>query len=152
MFGTRVVTFLATLFVAALVSFSNPSPALAQTTSDQDARMRVLQQRIDDLSKQLKDIQDEQAKTSKTVTTVDKAWNTFIKGFFGTLDVSIDYTTKGTEDMLAYHLPYKGPTGGPPCILDLTNPKSGGAHPYGRVSWMAMMSSNGSNIGYRGSH
>jgi hypothetical protein len=30
--------------------------------------MRVLQQRIDDLSKQLKEIQDEQAKTTKTVS------------------------------------------------------------------------------------
>ena len=52
--------------------------------------MRILQQRIDDLSKQLKQIQEEQAKTSKTVGTTDKAWTTFIKGFFGTLDVSID--------------------------------------------------------------
>src|ERR1700755_626101 len=113
MFGTRVVTFLATLFVAALVSFSNPSPALAQTTSDQDARMRVLQQRIDDLSKQLKDIQDEQAKQAKTVGTVDKAWNTFIKGFFGTLDVSIDYATKGMDGFVAYHIGNcTGPDGG----------------------------------------
>ena len=152
MFGTRVVTFLATLLVAALVSFSTTSPALAQAASDQDARMRVLQQRIDDLSKQLKDIQDEQAKQAKTVGTVDKAWNTFIKGFFGTLDVSIDYTTKGMKDMVAYHLACTGPNGGPPCILDHTNPKNGGAPPFGRVSWMAMMSSNGSNIGYRGSH
>jgi len=99
--------------------------------------MRILQQRIDDLSKQLKQIQDEQAKTSKTVATVDKAWNTFIKGFFGTLDVSIDYTTKGMEDMIAYHLACTGPNGGPPCTLDHTNPKG---PPFGRVSWMAMMS------------
>jgi len=114
--------------------------------------MRVLQQRIDDLSKQVKQMQDEQTKTTKTVSTVDKAWNTFIKGFFGTLDVSIDYTTKGMEDMVAYHLACSGPNGGPPCILDHTNPKNGGAPPYGRVSWMGMMSSNGSNVGYRGSH
>ena len=61
--------------------------------------MRILQQRIDELSKQLKQLADEQAKTTKTVSTVDKAWNTFIKGFFGTLDVSIDDTTKGINDM-----------------------------------------------------
>ncbi|HXI68181.1 MAG TPA: hypothetical protein VNH41_09595, partial [Steroidobacteraceae bacterium] len=141
--------------VAGVLCFSYSGPILAQAgaaPADEDAKMRVLQQRIDDLSKQLKQIQDEQAKTAKTVTTVDKAWNTFIKGFFGTLDVSIDYTTKGMEDMVAYHLACTGPNGGPPCILDLNNPKNGGAHPYGRVSWMAMMSSNGSNIGYRGSH
>jgi predicted porin len=149
MFGKRVVTFLAAWLVAVLVLFSYSSPISAQATADQEARMKILQQRIDDMSKQIKQMQDEQAKTSKTVSTVDKAWNTFIKGFFGTLDVSIDYTTKGMEDMIAYHLACTGPNGGPPCILDHTNPKGG---PFGRVSWMAMMSSNGSNVGYRGSH
>jgi predicted porin len=126
-------------------------PSLAQAApADQDAKMRVLQQRIDEMSKELKQLQDEQTKTSKTVSTVDKAWNTFIKGFFGTLDVSIDYTSKGMENMQAYHLlNCTGPTGGAPCTFDYTNPK---APPFGRVSWMAMMSSNGSNVGYRGNH
>src|SRR6516225_4476429 len=151
MFRTRVVTSLVAFLAIVVVLFTYSSPILAQT-ADQDAKMKVLQQRIDDMSKQLKEIQDEQAKNAKTVATVDKAWNTFIKGFFGTLDVSIDYTTKGMEDMVAYHLACTGPNGGPPCTLDLNNPKNGGAHPYGRVSWMAMMSSNGSNVGYRGSH
>ena len=104
MFGTRVVRFLAVWFAAVMVLLANPSPAFAQTTApDQDARMRILQQRIDELSKQLKQMADEQAKTTKTVSTVDKAWNTFIKGFFGTLDVSIDDTTKGMNGMQAYH-------------------------------------------------
>ncbi|MBV9725129.1 MAG: hypothetical protein JO299_08130, partial [Gammaproteobacteria bacterium] len=76
---------------AGLLYLSYAGPALAQATAqDQDAKMRILQQRIDDMSKQLKELQDQQAKTTKTVSTVDKAWNTFIKGFFGTLDVSID--------------------------------------------------------------
>ncbi len=148
MFGTRVVTYMAAWLVAVLVLFGNTTPALAQATADQDARMRILQQRIDDLSKQLKQIQDDQAKTSKTVSTVDKAWNTFIKGFFGTLDVSIDWTTKGMQDMQAFHIANcTGPTGGAPCTFG--GPK---APPYGRVGWMGMMSSNGSNVGYRGSH
>ncbi len=149
MFGTTVLRSLAVSLAAGMLYFSYSGPALAQAApADQDARMRVLQQRIDDLSKQLKDIQDQEAKTSKTVATVDKAWNTFIKGFFGTLDVSIDYTTKGMEDMHAFHIANcTGPTGGAPCTF-------GGekAPPFGRVSWMAMMSSNGSNVGYRGSH
>ena len=151
MFGTRVVTSLVAFLATVVVLFTYSSPILAQT-ADQDAKMKVLQQRIDDMSKQLKQIQDDQAKQAKTVSSVDKAWNTFIKGFFGTLDVSIDYTTKGMSDMVAYHLSCSGPNGGPPCILDHTMPKNGGAPPFGRVSWMAMMSSNGSNIGYRGSH
>src|SRR5215469_15880948 len=148
MLGTRVVTFLAAWLVAVLVLFANATPAFAQAAADQDARMKVLQQRIDDLSAQLKKIQDEQTKTEKTVGTIDKAWSTFIKGFFGTLDVSIDYTTKGMSDMLAYHIgACTGPDGGPPCAQGgLKGP------PFGRVSWMAMMSSNGSNVGYRGSH
>jgi predicted porin len=145
---------LAALLAAVPIVFCYSPPTLAQAApaaapTDPQAQMKILQQRIDDMSKQLKQMQDEQTKTSKTVSTVDKAWNTFIKGFFGTLDVSIDYTTKGMENMIAYHLACTGPNGGPPCILDTANPKG---PPYGRVSWMAMMSSNGSNIGYRGSH
>jgi hypothetical protein len=130
-------------------SYSGPTLAQAGAAADQDARMRVLQQRIDDLNKQVKDLQDQEAKNSKTVATVDKAWSTFIKGFFGTLDVSIDYTTKGMQDMIAYHWTCSGPNNAPPCPLDPTMPKG---PPFGRVSWMAMMSSNGSNVGYRGSH
>jgi predicted porin len=159
MCGTRVLRCLAISLVAGMLFFSysgqtraQATPATPATPADQEARMRILQQRLDDMSKQLKQMQDDQAKTAKTVSANDKAWNTFIKGFFGTLDVSIDYTTKGMEDMVAYHLACTGPNGGPPCILDHTNPKNGGAPPFGRVSWMAMMSSNGSNVGYRGSH
>src|SRR5215469_12016548 len=102
MFGTRALRSLSAGLAAGMLYFSYSGPALAQTTGDQDARMRVLQQRIDDMSKQIKDLQDQEAKTTKTVSTVDKAWNTFIKGFFGTLDVSIDYTTKGMDGMIAY--------------------------------------------------
>ncbi len=148
MFGTRVVTYMAAWLVAVLVLFGSTTPALAQTTADQEARMRILQQRIDDMSKQPKQMQDEQAKTTKTVSTVDKAWNTFIKGFFGTLDVSIDWTTKGMDGMQAFHIANcTGPTGGAPCTFGAQK-----AGPFGRVGWMGMMSSNGSNVGYRGSH
>ena len=151
MFGTRALRSLAVPIAAGMLYLGYAGPTVAQAPAqDQDAKMRFLQQRIDDMSKQLKQIQDDQAKQAKTVSAVDKAWNTFIKGFFGTLDVSIDYTTKGMEGMQAYHLlNCTGPTGGAPCTFDYTNPKS---PPFGRVSWMAMMSSNGSNIGYRGSH
>jgi len=147
--GTKVLKSLAVYLAAGMLYLCYSGPALAQAApADQDAKMRVLQQRIDDMSKQLKQMQDEQAKTEKTVSTVDKAWNTFIKGFFGTLDVSIDYTTKGMEGMQAFHIANcTGPNGGAPCTFG--GPK---APPFGNVSWMAMMSSNGSNVGYRGSH
>ena len=62
--------------------------------------------------------------------------------------MSVDYTTKGMEDMVAYHWG-SAPDGGPPYVNNGAKSPPG---PFGRVSWMAMMSSNGSNIGYRGSH
>jgi predicted porin len=151
MFGRKLVTSMVAFLATVVVLFTYSSPISAQTTADQEARMRILQQRLDDMSKQLKALQDEQAKQAKTVSTVDKAWNTFIKGFFGTLDVSIDYTTKGMEGMQAFHIANcTGPTGGAPCTFGAEKGPPFG--PYGRVSWMAMMSSNGSNVGYRGSH
>ena len=149
MCGTRLIRSLPAFLAAFLVVCSYSVATVAQTTDQSsDARMRVLQQRIDDLSKQLKKVQDEQTKTTKVVNTVDKAWNTFIKGFFGTLDVSIDATTKGMNNFVAYHYG-SAPNGGGP--YPNMGPKSP-ANPYGNVGWMAMMSSNGSNVGYRGSH
>ncbi|HYM03790.1 MAG TPA: hypothetical protein VET85_12645, partial [Stellaceae bacterium] len=138
--------------VAGLVMVCGYSAATFAQSADQsqDAKMRVLQERIDALSKELKSIKDTQDKESKTVGAVDKAWTTFSKGFFGTLDVSIDETTKGMNGMQAYHYACTGPTGGAPCTVDLAQGTK--APPFGRVGWMSMMSSNGSNIGYRGSH
>jgi predicted porin len=149
LFGTRVLRSLVASLAGVLVICSYSASTAAQTTDQsQDARMRILQQRIDELSKELKDMKAEQTKTTKTVGTIDKAWSTFIKGFFGTLDVSIDETTKGESDLIAYHWG-SAPNGGPP--YPNNGPKSPPG-PFGRVSWMTMMSSNGSNIGYRGSH
>jgi predicted porin len=147
MCGTRVLKSLAASLAAVMLWFSYSGPSLAQMAGDQEARMRILQQRIDDMSKELKKMQDEQTKTTKIVTSVDKAYTTFIKGFFGTLDVSIDATTKGIEGMVAYPYTCATPQGGLPCTPG--SPKAG---PNGRLGWMGMMSSNGSNVGYRGSH
>ena len=153
MSDTKRFRSLAALLAAVMVACVYSGQSVAQTAApgqavDEEARMRILQQRIDEMGKELKSLQEQQAKTSQTVGTVDKAWNTFIKGFFGTLDVSVDYTTKGMEDMIAYHYG-SAPNGGPP--YPNKGPKDPPG-PFGRVSWMGMMSSNGSNIGYRGSH
>ena len=150
MCSTRVLKSLIAS-VAALVTICGYSAASLAQSADQsqEAKMHVLQERIDALSKELKAVQDEQSKTSKTVGTVDKAWNTFIKGFFGTMDVSIDESTKGMNGMVAYGWGTANPTGGPPYV---NNGPKGQATPFGRVGWMPMMASNGSNVGYRGSH
>ncbi|HTD30899.1 MAG TPA: porin [Steroidobacteraceae bacterium] len=173
---------LVAVLAAVLIVFSYSGPTVAQSTdADTQARMRSLQQQLDELQKQLQSLKDQQAKaaadqqkiaadqqkmaadqqkvvaesakTAKTVSTTGKAFDTFMKGFFGTFDVSIDYTTKGMNGFVAY--PYSlapgvtSPTG--PFVV--SGPaKGGGAGPYGRVGWLAAMSSNGSNIGYRGTH
>ena len=149
MCSTRVLKPLIALIAALVMVCGYSAVGFAQSADQsQEAKMRVLQERIDALSKELKDIKDEQSKQSKTVGAVDKAWNTFIKGFFGTLDVSIDETTKGMNGMVAY--PYTCNAAGMGCVANIAGgPK---APPFGRVGWMSMMASNGSNIGYRGSH
>jgi predicted porin len=176
MCGSRVLRSLVALLAAFLVMFSYPAASVAQSTdqSMQD-RMRDLQQQIDQLNQQLKQMQQDQAKTQqqvqatqqqastaaqqvsatqKKVETADKAFNDLLKGFFGTLDMSIDETTKGMSDMLAFPYSCTGPGGTLPCTAG-TTPKmtpNWGPSPYGRVGWMSMMSSNGSNVGYRGTH
>ena len=150
MCGTRVLRSLAAILAAVLVICSYSTSTVAQTVDQQqEARTRILQQRIDELDRELKAIKEEQAKSAKTLSTVDKAWNTFIKGFFGTLDVSLDATTKGMSGMVAYTYTCT-PSGFAPCTQGPA--KNNGAGPFGKVGWMPMMSSNGSNVGYRGSH
>ena len=114
--STRVLRSLVALIAAIVTVCSYSAASFAQSADQsQEAKIRVLQERIDALSKELKSISEEQAKTTKSVATVDKAWNTFIKGFFGTMDVSIDETTKGMSDMIAYHWG-SAPDGGPPYV------------------------------------
>jgi predicted porin len=153
--GSRRLRTLIASLTGVLVLGSYSISTVAQTADQQEARMRVLQQRIDDLGKQLKAVQDEQTKTTKIVGTMDKAWTQFIKGFFGTLDVSIDATTKGMSNFVAYHYgTCTGPNFTAPCPQG--GPKTSDIppfqYPYGNTGWMPMMSSNGSNVGYRGSH
>jgi predicted porin len=84
------------------------------------------------------------AKTAPPESTFDK----IMKGFFGTLDLSVDYTTKGMDGLVAY--PYAYASGAPGSPYVISGPQK--APPYGRVGWLGAMSSNGSNIGYRGTH
>src|SRR5579863_5390377 len=151
MSGTRMLRPLAALLAATVVVFGYSAPTVAQSTDqDTQARIRILQERIDALGKELKGMKEEQGKTEKVVGAADKRMNTFMKGFFGTLDASMDYTTKGMNGMVAYPFSLApgvtSPTG--PFVQGAT-PKAG---PFGRVGWLASMASNGSNIGYRGTH
>src|SRR5579871_4316462 len=167
---TRVLRSLVALCAAAVVLFSYSAASIAQqsTTDAMQDRMRDLQQQIDQLNQQLKQMREDQAKTQQQASTAaqqatatqkkveasDKSMSDFMKGFFGTFDISIDETTKGMDGMLAYGYSCSGANGGPPCTAN-ASPKTTpnwGPSPYGRVGWMSMMSSNGSNVGYRGQH
>ena len=75
----------------------------------------------------------------------------FIKGFYGTLDVSIDDATKGMNGFVAYPYSYADPNN-PNSGYVRGAAKGGGAGPVGRVGWQPDLSSNKSILGYRGSH
>jgi predicted porin len=79
-------------------------------------------------------------------SSVDKALEALVNGFYGSLDVSVDGSSKGMDGMVAYHINGAG-TG-----LDYTNPKNGGAGPFGKVGWQPAISTNASGIGWRGTH
>lgn len=70
----------------------------------------------------------------------------FLKGFYGTLDVSFDDVTKGINGLTAYSYG----------LADPTNPNSGyvqgdkkGVQQVGRLGYLPALSTNKSQIGYR---
>jgi predicted porin len=128
-------------------------------------QMRIMMQRMDELQKQVQGIKQPPAATTTPAPagppqgpTVAKEkevskeplFEKFIKGFYGTLDVSVDDSTKGMNGMTAW--PYT--------LSDPTNPASPAVYsggpmkpgPVGRVGWQFDLSTNKSVLGYRGSH
>src|SRR3984957_5141898 len=156
--GSRVCACLVFIFFGVQVQ----AQTQAQTqTEELQNKMRTLQQQMDELNQELKSLQQQQqqqsqylqkatvaaTKAEETVTKQQSLWDSFMKGFFGTLDASVDYTTKGMNGMVANSWGYANGAPGSPFVV--TGIKGG---PYGNVSWLGAMSSNGSNIGYRGTH
>jgi hypothetical protein len=174
---------LVALLASGLIVFSYSERSVAQSAQDQAAqnqsiqdRMRILQERIDDLAKQLEAVKRDQsnataaaaaAATAPTSTSTpaavakaggkasggkepgaESSFDKFIKGFYGTMDVSLDDTTKGIKGLKAFEWSYANPLD--PTSPLVRGPQKGG--PVGRVGWLGALSSNGSNIGYRGSH
>jgi hypothetical protein len=72
----------------------------------------------------------------------------FLKGFYGTLDVSFDDTTKGINGLTAYSYG----------LADPANPNSGYVQggvkggPVGRLGYLPALSTNKSQLGYRNTH
>jgi predicted porin len=136
----------------------------AQTQALKD-QMRIMQQQMQDLQKKIDALSKQQQAAppaaagppsgaapsvgkGKEAAPAEPMFEKFLKGFYGTLDVSVDYTTKGMSNLVAYPYGYASGAPGSPYVI------TGGAKagPYGKVGWLGAMSSNGSSIGYRGAH
>ena len=155
---------LAAVLAFGLVILSCPIQGVAQTAPDPSVQnqMRVLQERIEALSKELDAIQKQQqqqaaaaaaapagkAAAAPKEAAAETKFDKFMKGFYGTLNVSLDETTKGIDQTSAFHWNYANP-------LDPGSGLVAGGNKgpaVGRIGYLLAMSSNGSNIGYRGSH
>jgi len=163
MIGNRARDSFAPALAVLLVVFSYSVRTSAQTPSSQELenKLRALQEQVTELNKELQALKEQQQQQSQDVqkATVaatqatetagkqQSAFNNFMKGFFGTLDASVDYTTKGMGGLNAYEWSYASGAPGSPFVQGAQK-----APPYGRVGWLGAMSSNGSNIGYRGTH
>jgi len=149
--------------------------ALADDAQENKAlkeQMRQMMQRMDALQKQVEALSRQQAATPPppVVTTPppvtvppppaqgpavvakveekEPLFKKFLSGFYGTLDVSLDDTTKGIRGLTAYSYGYAG--GAPGTGYVNNGPK--GAQIVGSVGYLGGLSTNKSVLGYRGSH
>jgi predicted porin len=163
MIGTRVRGPWVVVLTTLLAFAGHPVATFAQGAQEQalQNKLQDLQQRIDELNKELQAVKQQQQQQSQEVQKATLAANqaaatagkqqslfdTFMKGFFGTLDASVDYTTKGMDGLVANSWAYASGAPGSPYV-----PTGVKAPPFGKVGWLGALSSNGSNVGYRGSH
>jgi len=133
----------------------------AQTQALKD-QMRIMQQQMQDLQNKIEALSKQQAAPPPVAATVpapakketpaEPLFDKFAKGFYGTLDVSLDDTTKGMNRFVAYGYDLVDPNNPNSGYVRHTSPKAGGAGPVGRVGYMPALSTNKSVLGYRGSH
>jgi predicted porin len=147
---------------SALADDAQENKALKEQMRQMMQRMDALQRQVDALSKQpapppvvvAPPVTPPAAPPPVTGPTLAKqappepAFEKFAKGFYGTLDVSADYVTKGESELGAYHFSYVDPTN--PALGYVQGSQKVG--PVGRVGWQADLSTNKSVLGYRGSH
>jgi predicted porin len=145
----------------------------AQDNKDLKEQMRIMQQQMQEMQRQIQALTKQQAAPSAPAATpappagpavaaavgpaapaaasAEPKFEKFMKGFFGTLDVSLDDTTKGMRDLVAYHYNYVDPNN-PNSGYVKGSAKNGGAGPVGSVGWIGSLSTNKPVLGYRGSH
>jgi predicted porin len=170
MLNLRLARPMLIALAACAANFLVQGSALADDAQENKAlkeQMRQMMQRMDALQKQVEALQQKQQAAPPVVTAApaappaapaapaagpakappEPAFEKFAKGFYGTLDVSVDYVTKGMSDMGAFH--YEGYPSAVPGVYQQLGYKGG---PVGRVGWQADLSTNKSVLGYRGSH
>jgi predicted porin len=168
MLNLRLARPMLIALAACAANFLVQGSALADDAQENKAlkeQMRQMMQRMDALQKQV-DAMSKQPSPPPVVVTPppappaatgpatvklappEPAFEKFAKGFYGTLDVSTDYVTKGMSELGAFHYSYVDPTN--PALGYVQGGQKVG--PVGRVGWQADLSTNKSVLGYRGSH
>jgi predicted porin len=177
MIVARTPGILVAMSVAAvLAGVGSPVRADEQTEKALKEQMRIMQERMDELSKEVKDLRKQGTAPAAAVpppaakpapseaqgmpTPTPKAvaakeapkeplFEKFMKGFYGTLDVSFDDVTKGINGLTAYNY----------SAVDPLNPSAGviqgppkGVQQVGRLGYLPALSTNKSQIGYRNTH
>jgi predicted porin len=150
----------------------HPIPTRADDDTALKEQIRILKQRIDELNQQVDELARKQQQQAAAAAAAaqpagppaepkfeayvkdqkDKGGEpklaAFLKGFYGTLDVSLDDTTKGIAGLQAYHWSLSDPNN--PNSAPVQGGLKGG--PVGRVGYMPALSTNKSQVGYRFSH
>jgi hypothetical protein len=172
--------FRSPLVVAGALAIAFAGAARADEASDLKAKMEQLQKQMDMMKSQLEQMQKKQEEQAKAPppaakpevaaekSPMEKLFDKITKGFYGTVDVSADYVTKGVGDKVAgsgYGWVATGGLGEAGVGLGFFTPRTGvksstinpatgesTIHPVGNVGWLPALSTNKSGIGYRGDH
>jgi predicted porin len=174
MIDFKASKLLGAVLAAVLLLTGFPGRSFADPAADAAAlqeQIRVMKQRIDELNKQVDDLAKKQQQQQAAAQPApapgagapepkfdafmkdykkdsEPKLATFLKGFYGTLDVSFDDVTKGIAGMQAYHWSLSDPAN--PNSAPVQGGLKGG--PVGRLGYLPALSTNKSQIGYRYSH
>jgi predicted porin len=140
----------------------------AQDSKALKEQMRIMQQQMQEMQQKLQALSNKQQAAppvaaapaqgpAKPAASAEPKFDAFVKGFYGTLDVSVDDSTKGINDLApAVHFDLNDPNNLNSGSHVRVDPATGlpvyKAGPVGRLGYEADLSTNKSVIGYRGSH
>ena len=162
--------FRSPLVIAGAVAIALAGAVRADEASDLKAKLEELQKQMEAVKSQLDQMQkkqEEQAKAAPAAarpegskqSAMETLFDKITKGFYGSMDVSADYTTKGIGGMVAVGGYGWSPTTGLTATglhikMANCNPATGvcSPEPVGNVGWLPGLSTNKSGIGYRGDH